>query len=189
MTLSGSVIRATVDREPLALRESGGDGVDTNTTSKELGQPDTVEASDFVHRFASAWARSDLDALMALLVEDVVLIQPMMPVAVGKTAARKEFTRLFGFIPDLRASVHRWAARDDVLFIEFTLEGTVGGRKVSWPAVDRFRLRDGLAVERVSYFDPLLLGLELLKRPRAWRRMLSSGFRPSFAASTHGGGS
>jgi ketosteroid isomerase-like protein len=161
--------------------------METNTTSRELGQPDTVGASDFVDRFASAWGRSDLEGLMALLADDVVLIQPMMQTVTGKAACREEFSRLFGFIPDLRARVHRWAARDDVVFIEFTLEGTVGGRAVSWPAVDRFRLRDGLAVERVSYFDPLPIGLELLKRPRAWRRMLKSRFRPSFAPSTHAG--
>jgi ketosteroid isomerase-like protein len=188
MTLSASLIRATVDEEPSRPGRAERDGVDT-TTPKELGQPDTAGGSDFVDRFASAWAKSDLDALMALLAEDVVLIQPMMPVAVGKTASRKEFSRLFGFIPDLRASVHRWASRDDVVFIEFTLEGTVGGRKVSWSAVDRFRLRDGFAVERVSYFDPLPLGLQLLKRPRAWRRLLSSRFRPSFTASTRVGDS
>jgi ketosteroid isomerase-like protein len=158
--------------------------VDTNTASKDLGRRDLVEGSEFVDRFASAWARSDLDALMALLAEDVVLIQPMMPVTVGKTACREEFSRLFELIPDLSASVHRWAARGDVIFIEFTLSGTFGGGEVSWPAVDRFLLRDGLVAERVSYFDPLPLGIQVLKRPRGWRRLLSARFRPSFAAST-----
>jgi hypothetical protein len=121
---------------------------------------------------------------MALLADDVVLIQPMMPVTVGKAESRKEFSRLFGLIPDLHATVHRWAAHEQVVFIEFTLIGTLGGREVSWPAVDRFLMHDGLVAERVSYFDPLPLGVHVLKRPRAWGRLLRSRFRPSFAAST-----
>ena len=75
--------------------------------------------------------------------------------------------------------VHRWAAREDAVFIEFTLIGTFGEREVSWPAVDRIVLRNGLVAERVSYFDPMVLGVQLLTRPRGWRRLLASGVRPS----------
>jgi ketosteroid isomerase-like protein len=121
---------------------------------------------------------------VALLADDVLLIQPMMPATAGRAACRDQFSRLFRLIPDLRAKVHRWAARDDVVFIEFTLSGTFGGRELSWPAVDRISLRDGLVRERISYFDAAPLGLEILKRPRGWRRLLSSRFRPSLAPST-----
>lgn len=161
--------------------------MDTHATSKDAAQVDFTgdsNASEFVDRFANAWARSDPDALVALLADDAVLIQPMMPATAGKAACRDQFSRLFTLIPDLRAKVHRWAARDDVLFIEFTLGGTFGGRELSWSAVDRISLRDGLVRERISYFDAAPLGLEILKRPRGWRGLLSSGFRPSFAPST-----
>jgi ketosteroid isomerase-like protein len=139
-----------------------------------------LDAAEFVQRFATAWSECDPDALVALLDDDVVLIQPMMPTTRGRTAARAAFGRLFELIPDLRATVHRWGAGDDVLYIEFTLAGTFGGREVSWPAVDRFVLRDGLALSRVSYFDPLPLALKMLTRPRGWGRVVRSGFRPSF---------
>ena len=150
--------------------------------SKDTAQGDSVpgsRASEFVARFESAWAKSDPDALVALLTHDVVLTQPMVPDTMGRTAAREQFARLLRFIPNLHTTVHRWAAQDDFLFIEFTLSGTVGGREASWPAVDRFLLRDGLAAERVSYFDSLPIVLTIAKRPRGWRRMLRSGFRPS----------
>jgi ketosteroid isomerase-like protein len=140
-----------------------------------------AEAAEFVARFAHAWSRCDPDALAELLDDDVVLIQPMMPATNGRPAARQAFARLFELIPDLRATVHRWGAGEDVLFIEFTLHGTFGGRELSWPAVDRFQLRDGLALRRVSYFDPLPLALELATRPRGWPRLVRSGFRPSFS--------
>jgi ketosteroid isomerase-like protein len=141
-------------------------------------------AAKFVEGFAEAWGRSDVDMLLALLTEDIVLIQPLMAPVEGKAAARDSFARLFKLLPDLRAEVHRWAADGDLVFIEFTLEGTFGGRRVSWPAVDRFFLQDGLARERVSYFDPGPLLIHTLRRPRGWRRLVSSGFRPSFRAST-----
>jgi steroid delta-isomerase-like uncharacterized protein len=140
-------------------------------------------AAAFVDGFAEAWGRSDVESLLALLADDIVLIQPLMAPVEGKAAARESFARLFRLFPDLHADVHRWAASGDLVFIEFTLEGTFGGRKVSWPAVDRFFLQDGLAKERISYFDPGPLLLQTITRPRGWRRLVSSGFRPSFSAS------
>jgi limonene-1,2-epoxide hydrolase len=150
-----------------------------STDVAEEAQDAQAAASDFVRRFESAWATSNADRLVALLTDDVVLIQPAMPSATGREVARQAFRRLLRMIPDLHVEVHRWAARDEVLFIEFTLVGTFGGREVSWPAVDRFLLRGDIAAERISYFDPMPLMLTTLSRPRGWRRLLTSGFRPS----------
>jgi ketosteroid isomerase-like protein len=137
--------------------------------------------AEFVERFQRAWTQSSADALLEVLTDDVVLRQPSMPEIVGKPAAREAFARLFRAIPDLTATVHRWAARGDVVFIEFTLSGEFGGRPLSWPAVDRFIVRDGLGAERVSYFDGGKLMIELLKRPRGWRRLAASGLRPKLS--------
>jgi ketosteroid isomerase-like protein len=137
--------------------------------------------AEFVERFQHAWRQCSADALLDLLTDDVVLRQPSMPDIVGKPAAREAFTRLFRAIPDLKATVHRWAAQDDVVFIEFTLSGEFGGRPLSWPAVDRFTVRDGLGAERVSYFDGGKLLFEFLKRPRGWRRLAASGLRPKLS--------
>ena len=100
--------------------------------------------AEFVERFQDAWRQSSADALLEVLTDDVVLRQPSMPDVVGRAAAHEAFTRLFRAIPDLTATVHRWSAQGDVVFIEFTLSGEFGGRPLSWPAVDRFIVRDGL---------------------------------------------
>ena len=79
----------------------------------------------------------------------------------------------------------RWnfAVERNVVFIHFTLTGTYGGRAISWDAVDRFVLRDdGLATERVSFFDSQLLALQMLLRPRGWVQIARSGFRPQLRA-------
>jgi hypothetical protein len=119
---------------------------------------------------------------MPLLADDVVLIQPGVPSTRGKAAAREQFSRLLRMIPDLHVSVERWAARDDFVFIEFSLIGTFGGRQIRWPAVDRFRIRDAVASERISYFDSVPVFRQVLGRPRGWGRLVRSGFRPSLRA-------
>jgi hypothetical protein len=74
--------------------------------------------------------------------------------------------------------VHRWGATADGVLIEFTQSGTVGGRPVSWDAVDRFVVgEDGLATERVSYFDSAPIALTVARRPRAWPAFLRSRLR------------
>jgi ketosteroid isomerase-like protein len=144
----------------------------------QLEPTDRSTAAVFVERFEQAWAQSSADAITELLADDVVLRQPGLPDLVGKPAAFEAFTRLFRAFPGLTATVHRWAARDEVVFIEFTLDGELGGRPLSWPAVDRFVLRDGLIAERVNYFDSGKLFGEILRRPRGWRRLAASGLRP-----------
>jgi hypothetical protein len=64
--------------------------------------------------------------------------------------------------------VERFALGAECAYIELTLRGTLGGRPVAWRACDRATLRDGLVVERESYFDPLPLLRAILTRPRAW---------------------
>jgi ketosteroid isomerase-like protein len=164
LTLTGRLCRATV----------------TGMATEQRDVAAVSGAEEFVERFATAWTRCDPDALAELLHDDIVLIQPMMPSTRGRAAARAAFARLFRLIPDLRATVHRWGESDGVLFIEFTLTGTFGGREISWPAVDRFILGDGFALRRVSYFDPLPLALKMITRPRGWGRVIRSGFRPAF---------
>ena len=138
-------------------------------------------AADFVDGFAKSWAAPTVESHSALWHDDIVLIQPLMPKAVGRKECEEGFARLFRMIPDLHATVHRWSADGDIVFIEFTLAGTFGGRRIAWDAVDRITLREGLAVERVSYFDSVPLGIEMALRPRGWRQLATAGFRPQLS--------
>jgi len=115
----------------------------------------TVErAADFARRFADWWAAPAPDRLDTILSERVRLVAPLLPTTESLADAEGAFATLLEAIPDLTAEVHRWGATADGVLIEFTLSGTAGGAPVSWDAVDRFVLgADGLAVERVSYFD------------------------------------
>jgi ketosteroid isomerase-like protein len=126
-------------------------------------------AEEFVERFVDVWSAPTAERLTANMAPDVVLKAPATPDICGREVAARMWTGLFRALPDLRGQVHRWAPTEDGVVIELTLSATVARRRFSWPLVDWVRLNDdGLIRERVSYFDPLPLTLEMLKAPRRW---------------------
>jgi len=129
----------------------------------------------FVSGFADFWRRPSPERLGELLADDVVLVQPLAAPMRGLAAAQAEFARILAWLPDLKGEVVRWAGSGDSVFIEFRLCGTLAGRPLEWPAVDRFSLRGEKAVERVSYFDGLPLALQVLRRPAGWWGWWRSG--------------
>jgi ketosteroid isomerase-like protein len=135
-------------------------------------------AADFVRRFADFWKWPNPERLDTVLAPDAHLVAPMVPVADSLAEGQVAFEELFELIPDLTAEVHRWGATVDGVMIEFTLSGTAGGKPLSWTSVDRFTLReDGLATERMTYFDSAPLALSLARSPKAWPGFIRSRLR------------
>jgi ketosteroid isomerase-like protein len=135
-------------------------------------------AADFVSRFAEYWQAPTAAGLDRVLAERVRLVAPMTPTTNTLEDGKHAFAALFELIDDLTAEVHRWGATDDGVLIEFTLSGVAGGKPISWDAVDRFVVGDdGLATERVSYFDSMPVALTAARRPRAWPGFLRSRLR------------
>ena len=132
-------------------------------------------AADFVRRFAEFWSAPAPDRLPMLLAEEVRLAAPMTPVTNSLAEGERAFSAIFGLIPDLTAEIHCWGATDSGVLIDFTLSGHAGGAPISWRAVDRIEIgEDGLATERISYFDSLPLVLAVARRPRAWPAFVRS---------------
>src|SRR6266498_637570 len=134
----------------------------------------TEAARAWVAAFAEGWsaptnADAFADHFQPWLAPQVRLIQPGMPMLVGHDAFRECFARpLFALVPDLHGQVEGTAVDDDCAYVELTLRGTLGRRPIAWRVCDRTTLRDGLVVERESYFDPTPLLRAILTRPRAW---------------------
>jgi hypothetical protein len=115
-------------------------------------------AADFVRRFVDYWSNPSVEGLDTLLAERVRLVAPLTPTSETLEDGKRSFGAVLDAIPDLTNRVLRWGATEDGVLIEFTLSGTAGGTPISWDLVDRFVLGDdGLATERVSYFDPAAL--------------------------------
>ena len=129
--------------------------------------PGSAEAA-FIAGFTAGWSAPTPERLVALLHEDVVLYQPNQPPIRGRAAALADFRRLFTWLPGLRGDVDRACGGDGVVFIEWRMQFPLGRRGVELAAVDRFLLRDGLAIERVVYFDQLPLIAAVLSHPRLW---------------------
>lgn len=130
-------------------------------------------AADFVRRFEEFWAAPSHASLAATIAPNARLVAPMNPTTHTLDKGWQAFAGLLELIPDLSATVHRWGPTDDGVLIEFTLSGTAGGGPISWDSVDRFTLDDdGLATERITYFDSVPIALTVARRPRVW---------PSFA--------
>jgi hypothetical protein len=138
------------------------------------------DALDFVRRFEEFWRVPSPERLDTLLAERVRLVAPMTPTTETLADGKRAFAGLFQLIPDLTGEVHRWGTTADGVLIEFTLSGTGGGAPISWHAVDRIVLdADGLATERISYFDSLPLVLATARRPRAWPAFVRSRLHQS----------
>lgn len=137
-------------------------------------QPDRNEAAaDFVRRFEEFWAAPSREVLATVITPDARLVAPMTPTTHTLDDGWQTFADLLELLPDLSLTVHRWGATADGVLIEFTIRGTAGGGPISWDAVDRFVLRpDGLATERITYFDSAPIALTVATRPTVW---------PSFA--------
>src|SRR5690348_14869283 len=132
-------------------------------------------AADWVARFEEGWAApANAAAFCAhfapILDPAIRLLQPQMPATTGLDAFERDFVApLFELMPDVHARIGNWASLGETIFIELTIAGTLrGGCGVSWHACDRVVLRDGLAVERESYFDPSPILAALARSPRAW---------------------
>ena len=135
-------------------------------------------AADFARRFAEYWRAPTPDGLATVLADRVRLVAPMTPTTHTLAEGKRAFASLFELIAEMTAEVHRWGATEDGVLIEFTVSGLAGGRPISWSAVDRFVIgEDGLATERVTYFDSMPLALTAASRPRAWPAFLRSRLR------------
>ncbi|SDM35104.1 nuclear transport factor 2 family protein [Allokutzneria albata] len=139
--------------------------------------PDQTEAAHIVERFTEAWSRMDPDAFTPLFRPDVRLIHPMDRNTRGIDEAREFMRRTMALIPDLRYDVHGWAHGSGHVLIWGRLHGTLGGRPVEWPLVDKIVLQDGLIAERVAYFDSMDVITAVLRRPRSWLTYLSTRLR------------
>jgi ketosteroid isomerase-like protein len=119
------------------------------------------DAERFVSRFSEMWKAPEPDAFAALWHEDGELLHPGMESPISSAEIPDYVRKLKAAAPDISLRVHRWAAADDFVLIEWTITTTVNDEAVEWSGVDRFTLRGDRAVYGVAYFDTLPLWAHL----------------------------
>jgi hypothetical protein len=128
-------------------------------------------AAELVAWFANAWRSPAYESfcrhIVPRLAPEARMVQPLVRSHRGPEAFCRNIAPLFAAIPDVHANVLDWRGDERTVFIEFHLEGTLGGRPVRLHVTDRFALRDGVVTERASFFDPTPLLVTALRHPRA----------------------
>jgi len=143
----------------------------------EVAEDARTVAGAFAEQFAAGWAAGGpadrfVEHFARLSAPQLLLIQPLSPPLRGLAGLRTMAEQLFEAMPDLRGEVIRWGPSEDGVLIELTLRGTLAGQPMEWTVVDRIVLRNGLMVERRSYFDPLPLIPRMSRSPRAALRLV-----------------
>lgn len=136
-------------------------------------------AERVVMAFAEGWKTPHPHAWDDLLAVDIALTQPLLRSGVGRALWQDEVARLLSFLPDLTGEVLSWAGRGNVVFIDIVCTATLGGRPLSFRAVDRLTLGpDGRVTHRESFLDPLPVMTAAVTRPGAWLPWWRSGLGP-----------
>jgi steroid delta-isomerase-like uncharacterized protein len=116
-----------------------------------------ADSFELLERFADAWNRHDLDALMSMMTDDCVF-QASAGADVdgqrseGKHAVRAAYSAVFETFPDAQWENARHFIAGNRGVSEWTFTGTHrDGRRVAVNGCDLFTLRDGKIAIKNSY--------------------------------------
>jgi hypothetical protein len=111
------------------------------------------EMQAWVDRFVSAWASREPRVMGRLWHTDGWLRHPALDSPIDGATVPLNNDNTKASIPDLRWRLRHWAARDDVLFLEWVCTGTINGILMEWEGVDRMVLRGDKIAEEVVFHD------------------------------------
>ena len=119
--------------------------------------PADADALALLDRFADAWNRHDLDALMSMMTDDCVFQSSAGPQvdgqhSAGPRAVRAAYAAVFEAFPDAQWRSPRHFVAGDRAVSEWTFTGTQqDGKRVEVRGCDLFTLRDGKIAVKNSF--------------------------------------
>ena len=127
-------------------------------------RPSDADLFDLLDRFADAWNRHDLDALMSMMTDDCVFEASAGPQvdgqrSEGKPAVRAAYAAVFETFPDAHWAGARHFIAGDRGVSEWTFSGTQkDGRRVEVTGCDLFTFHGGKIAIKNSYRKNRLAG-------------------------------
>ena len=118
---------------------------------------DPADSLKLLQRFADAWNRHDLDALMSMMTDDGVFDASAGPDvngqrSEGKQAVRAAYAAVFDTFPDAHWAGATHFVADNRGVSEWTFTGTQrDGKRVEVTGCDLFTFRDGKIAIKNSY--------------------------------------
>jgi steroid delta-isomerase-like uncharacterized protein len=130
-----------------------------NIPEQTVGNPTHSDAESFqlLERFAAAWNRHDLDALMSMMADDCVFEASAGPDvdgqrSEGRHAVRAAFAAVFETFPDAHWANPRYFIVGNRAVSEWTFTGTQkDGARVAVNGCDLLTLRDGKIAIKNSF--------------------------------------
>jgi ketosteroid isomerase-like protein len=119
-----------------------------------MSKPITLE---FLERFAAAWNRHDVEAIVSMMTPDAVMCISGGPTADGRRFTGREEMRvgiaeIFKSLPDAQWRNAKHFVADDRGVSEWTFTATrADGSKVEARGCDVFKFRDGLIALKDSF--------------------------------------
>jgi steroid delta-isomerase-like uncharacterized protein len=149
-------------RDGLLVRDSA--YFDAATLADQLGvalaelRPSGQDAAgeDFVARFKRFWAAPDPAKVPELVAEDAIAYWPGFPPVSGADYP-DHIALLLSLVRDRVTEVDAHAVAGAYVFLSWRSRGVINDRPVEWRGIDRFRLRDGKAIEILVAFDTAAL--------------------------------
>ena len=105
-------------------------------------------------RYGAAWAKHDLDAILAMHTDDTVFhLHGFSEPATGIAAAREVIAATLARSPDLRFDKSRVYIGDGHFVSEYQMSGTAEGKPFACEGVDVIAVSDGLIARKDTYLD------------------------------------
>jgi steroid delta-isomerase-like uncharacterized protein len=106
-----------------------------------------------VERYRAGWFGHDVDAIMAVVSDDIVFHNVTTAERVGGAAAfRAHVAEIHQRWPDLGFEEHALYVATDAGVAEWTARATaVDGRRLEWDGIDVINCRDGLIARNAVY--------------------------------------
>lgn len=104
-------------------------------------------------RFRAFGAAPSVTGYLDLFDPEGTVRHPGMPRPLRGASIGEFIEGALAAIPDFTLTPLRWCARDNLLFVEARCAGTVGGRRVVWPALYRLIVRAGRVLDGRAFYD------------------------------------
>lgn len=114
-----------------------------------------TDAERFMQRYLEVWPSFDAERLEEAIDPESTIHHSGMEKPI-RGADEPDYVRAIkALMPDISLEVANWAARGNVVFIEYEMSGTLAGRPLTWTGIGRFELRGERAIDVIGRWDNL----------------------------------
>jgi hypothetical protein len=118
-------------------------------------------AESFMQRYTRVWPSFDDRRVLEVVHPDAAIHHSGMESPISGEEEGGYVRAIKALIPDIQLRVLDWAAREETVFVEYEMAGSVVGRRLRWVGIGRFKLRGDRAVDAIGRWDNLDLLAQL----------------------------